>query len=92
MSSLELILTALGEATATKLHKDRDSQGMPKLRRDAKDGGAVAGNARKDIESRTKTKVVTKDNFLANKRKNETDQDNFLEQGKRKRIKEKQTD
>jgi hypothetical protein len=49
MSELELVITMLGEATTTKLTKDRDSQGMPKLKRDAKDGGTVAGNARRDI-------------------------------------------
>jgi DNA-damage-inducible protein D len=50
MTDIELILTMLGEATTTKLHRDRDSVGMPKLKKDAKDGGAVAGRTRKDIE------------------------------------------
>ena len=41
MTDIELILTMLGEATTTKLHRDRDSQGFEPLKKDAKDGGAV---------------------------------------------------
>jgi prophage antirepressor-like protein len=51
MTDIELILTMLGEATTTKLHRDRDSQGFEPLKKDAKDGGAVAGRTRKDIEA-----------------------------------------
>ena len=40
MDDIELILTMLGEATTTKLHRDRDSQGFPQLDRDAKHGGS----------------------------------------------------
>jgi DNA-damage-inducible protein D len=50
MTDLELILTMLAEATTTTLHRDRDSRSMEPLRKDAKDGGAVAGRTRKDIE------------------------------------------
>jgi len=59
----------LGEATTTKLHKDRNSSGFNRLRSDAKDGGAVAGRTRKDMEDQTKKKVVSPDNFLG--RRNE---------------------
>jgi len=62
MSDLELILTMLAEATTTTLHRDRDSEGMPPLRKDARDGGAVAGRTRKDIEGRTGRPVVTTEN------------------------------
>ena len=58
-----LILTMLGEATTTKLHRDRDSVGMPKLKKDAKDGGAVAGRTRKDIEQQSGKPVISPDNF-----------------------------
>lgn len=64
MNDIELILTMLGEATTTKLTKDRDSQGMPHLRKDAKDGGAVAGRTRKDIERQSNKPVVSKENYL----------------------------
>ena len=62
MTDLELILTMLAEATTTKLHRDRDSQGMPPLKKDARDGGAVAGRTRKDIESQTGKPVISTKN------------------------------
>jgi len=66
MTDLELILTMLGEATTTKITQDRDSKGFKPLKQDAKEGGQVAGSARKDIETRTKKKITSKDNFLKN--------------------------
>ena len=53
----------LGEATTTRLHRDRDSQGIEPLRKDAPEGGAVAGSPRRDIEKRSGKPVVTGDNF-----------------------------
>ncbi len=69
MIDLELIITMLGEAATTRITGDRDSQGVPALKKDAKDGGAVAGRTRKDIEQQTGTKVITKENFLPYKSK-----------------------
>ena len=63
MTDMELILTMLAEATTTKLHCDRDSQGFVPLRKDAQDGGAVAGRTRKDIEKQSETPVVSGENF-----------------------------
>ena len=63
MTDIELILTMLGEATTIKLHRDRDSVGMPKLKKDAKDGGAVAGRTRKDIEQQSGKPVISPGNF-----------------------------
>ncbi len=70
MTDIELILTMLAEATTTKLHRDRDSKGMTPLKKDAKDGGAVAGRTRKDIEKQSGKPVISPDNFkqLAGKR------------------------
>jgi prophage antirepressor-like protein len=62
MTDIELILTMLAEATTTKLHRDRDSRGMAPLTKDARDGGAVAGRTRHDIERQTGRPVVTEDN------------------------------
>ena len=53
----------LTTATTTKLHRDRDSVGMPKLKKDAKDGGAVAGRTRKDIEQQSGKPVISPGNF-----------------------------
>jgi len=63
MTDIELILTMLGEATTTKLHRDRDSQGLDPLKKDAQEGGAVAGSTRRDIERRSGKPVVTSENF-----------------------------
>lgn len=63
MVDLELILTMLGEATATKIHKERDSQGFNELKIDAKDAGDIAGNTRKQIEEKTGTPVISNENY-----------------------------
>jgi DNA-damage-inducible protein D len=63
MTDIELILTMLGEATTTKLHRDRDSLGIEPLKQDAQEGGAVAGSTRRDIEKRSGKPVVMGDNF-----------------------------
>lgn len=64
MNDIELILTMLGEATTTKITRDRDTKGLPGLRRDAQNGGAVAGRARKDIERQSGAPVISAENFL----------------------------
>jgi len=64
MTDLELILTMLAEATTTRIHQDRDTIGVPKLKIDARDGGAVAGRTRKDIERQTKKSALSQGNYL----------------------------
>jgi len=63
MTDIELILTMLAEATTTKLHQDRDTLGFEPLKKDAMEGGAVAGRTRRDIEKRAGKPVVTSGNF-----------------------------
>jgi DNA-damage-inducible protein D len=63
MTDMELILTMLAEATTSTLHRDRDSQGFEPLKKDAQDGGAVAGRTRKDIEQQSGKPVISDDNF-----------------------------
>ena len=62
MTSLELALTMLTEATSTAIHQARDSQGLMELQRDAGEAGAIAGAARLQIEARTGQPVVSADN------------------------------
>ncbi|MFH1367695.1 MAG: Bro-N domain-containing protein [Elusimicrobiota bacterium] len=69
MNDIELILTMLGEATTTKLTRDRDTKGFPNLRKDAKDGGSVAGRTRKDIELQSGKPVISNENYLGLARK-----------------------
>jgi DNA-damage-inducible protein D len=64
MDDIELILTMLGEATTTRFTRDRNSKEFTGLKRDAKDGGNVAGDTRKNIENKLGKSVVTKSNFL----------------------------
>lgn len=71
MDDIELILTMLGEATTTKLTRERDTRGFPKLRKDAQDGGAVAGRTKKDIELQSGKPVVSRGNYLEIKRRKE---------------------
>jgi len=64
MDDFELIFTMLGERATTEIHRNEDSAGMPKLKKDAKDGGNIAGVARKVLEKRLGRPIVSKKNFL----------------------------
>lgn len=59
MSNLELVLNMLAEATTTEISKELEPQSFDESKQVAQQGGEVAGNARKDIESKTGKKVVT---------------------------------
>ena len=62
MSTLELALNMLAEATATQLTKVRNPEGLEENRRVSRQGGAIAGNARKEIEEATGKPVITSQN------------------------------
>lgn len=64
MSTLELVLNMLAEATTTELTQTVNPEGLEENRVVAKEGGTVAGNARKDIEARTGKPVITKKNAV----------------------------
>ena len=64
MDDFELIFTMLGERSTTEIHRNENSQGVPKLKADAKAGGEIAGGARKNLEKRLGRSIVTKKNFL----------------------------
>lgn len=84
MDDIELILTMLGEATTTRFTRDRNSQIFPELKRDAKEGGNVAGSTRRNIESKLGKSVVSKDNYLQipEKRKRLEKKDNINKESK----------
>lgn len=63
MNDFELIFTMLGERSTTEIHRGENSQGVPKLSRDASRGGRVAGIARKELEKELGRSVVSKKNF-----------------------------
>ena len=62
MSTLELALNMLAEATTTELTKASNPNGLSENRKVAQEGGTIAGNARKEIEERTGQPVVTSQN------------------------------
>jgi prophage antirepressor-like protein len=59
MSTLELVLNMLAEATTTEISKEEKPNTFEKNKAVAKRGGSVAGNARKDIEAQTGKPVIT---------------------------------
>jgi hypothetical protein len=65
MTDLELIFTMLGEASTTEIARRSDAQGFDENRQSAKEGGKIAGNARKALEAKSGKKVVSKTNYLA---------------------------
>ncbi len=69
MDDFELIFTMLGERATTEIHRTEDSRGVPKLKSDAKVGGSIAGNARKQLEKRIRRPIVLRDNFLGQSKK-----------------------
>ena len=65
MTDLELIFTMLGEASTTEIARRGDALGFTENRKSAKQGGTIAGNARKALEAKTGKAVVSKTNYLA---------------------------
>ena len=64
MTDLELIFTALGEATTRRLAVKDDAQGFDENKDKAKKGGKAAGAALDTYEAKTGFKVVSAENFL----------------------------
>lgn len=64
MTDLELIFTMLGEKVTTEISKKEKPKGMPKNKKVAKRGGAVAGKARKATEKELGRSVISKNNYL----------------------------
>ncbi len=67
MTDLELIFTMLGEAATTEIARTTDAQGFVPNKRAAREGGAVAGTARRQLESKSGRKVTTSGNYLSDK-------------------------
>jgi len=62
MTTLELVLSMLAEATTTEVSKVQQPNTFDENKTVAQSGGEVAGNARKDIEVRTGKPVITAKN------------------------------
>jgi DNA-damage-inducible protein D len=64
MSEAELIFTALAELSTRQIAETDEAKGLAENAKASKKGGAVAKNARKELESQTGKSVVTGENFL----------------------------
>lgn len=64
MNEAELIFTALAELSTRQIAESDQAEGLQDNAKAGKKGGAVARNARKELESRTGKSVVTGENFL----------------------------
>lgn len=65
MSTLELALNMLAEATTTELTKSQNPQGLEENRKVARTGGQIAGEARERIEKETGNPVITSQNAVS---------------------------
>ena len=79
MTDLELIFSMLGEASTTAIVKTKNPKGFIQNKVAAKQGGRIAGDARKALEIKTGEKVVSKDNYLPEGKKTKQ-----LNKGKKK--------
>ncbi len=59
MSTLELVLNMLAEATTTELTKTDHPEGLEENKAPARKGGKIAGNARREIEAETGKPVIS---------------------------------
>ena len=68
MSEAELLFTALAELSTRQIAETTDAKGLKENAKASKKGGAIAKNARKELEAKTGKSVVTGDNFLPTKK------------------------
>lgn len=69
MTNLELVLNMLAEATTTEISKEKKPKGLEENKTIAKQGGNIAGNARKEIEAKTGRQIVSSQNAKGLKNK-----------------------
>jgi hypothetical protein len=69
MTDLELLFSMLGEASTTAIVKTKNPKGFVQNKVVAKEGGKIAGDARKALELKTGEKVVSKSNYLSEAKK-----------------------
>lgn len=63
MTNLELVLNMLAETATTEISKKREPKTFPENRQVAREGGDIAGNARKQIEAKTGKPVISRLSF-----------------------------
>lgn len=65
MTPLELVFTMLGEVSTKEIAVTQDARGFIRNLDAAKEGGRIAGDARKHLESKTGKRVVSEGNYLS---------------------------
>ena len=63
MTNLELILNMLAEASTTEISSVKEPKNFKENRHVAREGGSIAGRARKSLENKTGKKVISADNY-----------------------------
>ncbi|MEW6610103.1 MAG: Bro-N domain-containing protein [Patescibacteria group bacterium] len=58
MTNLEIVLNMLAETATTEISQKREPKNFPENRRVAREGGTIAGNARRQIEAKTGKRAV----------------------------------
>jgi hypothetical protein len=72
MSEAELLFTALAELSTRQIAETTEAKGLTENAKASKKGGAIAKNARKELEAKTGKSVVTGDSFLPPKKEEKT--------------------
>ena len=67
-NDLELIFSMLGEASTTAIVRTQNPKGFVQNKKAARQGGKIAGDARKALELKTGNSVVSEENFLPEKK------------------------
>ncbi len=62
MTNLELVLNMLAEATTTEISREKQPEGFEANREIAQQGGTIAGNTRKAIESKSGKPIISAKN------------------------------
>ncbi|MEK7818608.1 MAG: BRO family protein [Bacteroidota bacterium] len=62
MTNLELVLNMLAETATTEISEKREPKNLEENKTVAHEGGSIAGNARREIESKTGKKIITSKN------------------------------
>ncbi len=68
MTDAELVFTALAELSTRQIAETMEAKGLEENKIPAKKGGRIAKDARKALEEKTGESVVTKTNYLSNKK------------------------
>ena len=68
-NDLELIFSMLGEASTTAIVQTQNPEGFIQNQVTARQGGKIAGDARKALELKTGVSVISKENYLPEKKR-----------------------